>query len=274
MAMTHSPLEPAEAASDASPVEPDDSDREEAFVHSLARGLAVIEAFHPGRERLTMSQVAAACGLTRAGARRVLLTLNQLGYVGIDGRFFQLTPRIIELSAGYVPRSPWEAAQPVLDEVAAALGQPASAGVLDGQDVVYKVRARPAKVMHVEISPGARLPAFAHSMGRVLLAALPEDELEDFLASVETAKLTPFTLEGREALRERIAQVRRDGWAFAVREIDERYACVAVPVVSRRGETLAALNVGLPVALATPEFVEARVLPALRQAAEKVAAGL
>jgi IclR family pca regulon transcriptional regulator len=130
------------------------------------------------------------------------------------------------------------------------------------------------KVMHVELSPGARLPAFAHTMGRVLLAALPDDDLERVLAGMATPRITPFTVQGRDALRERIAQARAQGWAFAQREIDERYACVAVPLVDQAGVTLAALNVGMPVARATPAFIEHRVLPELRQAAETISRSL
>lgn len=270
MSSTQPDLDPVADQASGGPDE-DVHDREDDFVQSLARGLAVIEAFGPGHERLTISQIATACGMTRAGARRILLTLSQLGYASVEGRYFELTPRIIELSAGHVRRSIWETAQLTLDELAVSLGQPASAGVLEGPDVVYMVRARPAKVMHVEISPGARLPAFAHSMGRVLLAALPDDELEAFLTTVEIRKITPFTVRERDALRERIARARTDGWALAEREIDERYACVAVPLVDQGGGTVAALNVGMPVALATPVFVESRVLPELLRAAKTIA---
>jgi IclR family pca regulon transcriptional regulator len=249
-------------------------ERDDGFVQSLARGLLVIEAFRPGRERLTMAQIAAACGLTRAGARRILLTLNRLGYVGLEGRYFQLTPRILELGAGHVKKSLWEIAQPVLEEVANALNESASAGVLEGPDVVYTVRARPAKVLHVAISPGAHLPAFANAMGRVLLAALPEPELESYLDAVETPQLTPFTVQGRDALRDRIACVREQGWACARAETDERYACVAVPLVARGGRTLAALNASMGIGRADADFVERRVVPDLQHAARTIAAAL
>lgn len=249
-------------------------ERDDGFVQSLARGLSVIEAFRPGRERLTMAQIAAACGLTRAGARRILLTLNRLGYVSLEGRFFQLTPRILELGAGHVRKSLWEIAQPVLEEVAVSLNESASAGVLDGADVVYTVRARPQKVLHIALSPGAHLPAFASAMGRVLLAALPSDELESFLERVETTRLTPFTVQGRDALRDRIARVRDEGWTCARGEIDERYACVAVPLVDRAGRTLAALNASMGIGRADADFVERRVAPDLQRAAHAIAAAL
>lgn len=250
------------------------AERDDGFVQSLARGLSVIEAFRPGRERLTMAQIAAACGLTRAGARRILLTLNRLGYVSLDGRYFQLTPRILELGAGHAKKSLWEIATPVLEGVAAGFNETVSAGVLDAPDVVYRVRARPSKVLHVALSPGAHLPAFAAAMGRVLLAALPDEDLERYLETVETPRYTPFTVQGRDALRDRIAEVREQGWVCVKAEIDERYACVSVPLVDRTGATLAGLTTSMGIGRADEGFVEGHVVPALQQAARTIAASL
>jgi IclR family pca regulon transcriptional regulator len=129
-------------------------------------------------------------------------------------------------------------------------------------------------VLHVALSPGAHLPAFANAMGRVLLAALPEQDLEQYLDTVETPRFTPFTVQGRDALRARIGQVREQGWVCVRAEIDERYACVAVPLVDRGGRTLAGLTTSMAIGRADPGFVEGHVVPGLRQAARTIAAAL
>lgn len=252
----------------------EDQERDDRFVQSLARGLAVIEAFRPTRERLTMAQVASICGLTRAGARRILLTLNQLGYVSLEGRYFQLTPRILELGAGHLKQSLWETAQPILEQAAVVLNESVSAGELEALDVVYRARARPPKLIHVALAPGAHLPAFASAMGNVLLAALPEPELERYLAVAKFPALTPFTITGRDALRHRLDEVRRQGWICVRGEIDERFACVALPVVDRSGATLAAVNVGMPITRADDEFIRKTVVPGLQDAAGAISAAL
>jgi IclR family pca regulon transcriptional regulator len=250
------------------------AERDDGFVQSLARGLAVIEAFGRGRERLTIAQTALACGLTRAGARRILLTLNQLGYVAFDGRYFRLTARTLELGAGHRRRSLWETAQPMLEELATALNVSASAGQLDGWDVVYTVRARPPKILHAALSPGAHLPAFATSLGRVLLAALPQPELETYFAAVDLAPLTPLTVRDCDTLRERIAEARERGWCCTRGEVDERYACVAVPLLDRDGGTLAALSVGMGLNDADPSLIEGDVVPRLQSVARAIALAL
>lgn len=251
-----------------------DPDNGDGFVQSVARGLAVIRAFGPGRERLTMAQVATASQLTRAGARRILLTLHNLGYVAIDGRYFYLTSRVLELGRGYLAQSLWELTRPELQKLADTLGETASAGVLDGFDVVYTVRIRSPRILQLELAPGAHLPAHGSSMGQVLLAALSPVELASYMRQATFEKFTPHTLDSRDALMARLHQVRAQGWAAARGEIEEGTSGVAVPLVDAEGRTLAALAISLNTDRATPEHVEGTVVPCLRETAAAVAAKL
>ena len=267
--MTASPATWSEDFAAAAPAEKDDG-----FVQSVARGLSVIRAFRPGRERLTMAEIAHVCRLTRAGVRRILLTLEDLGYVGQDGRHFYLTTRILELTKGYERRSLWEAARPTLQDLADRLNEATSAAVLDGRDVVYMLRIRSTRLMHVDLEQGAHLPAHVSAMGRVLLAALPPDELDAWLAGARFVRLTPHTVADPDTLRARIAEARLRGWCHARGEVEESLSCVAVPLVDRAGRTLAALHVGLASSRATDEVVEGVIVPALGRAAAAISAAI
>jgi len=241
------------------------------YIQSLARGLSVIRAFAPGREKLTMAQVAAACDLTRAGARRILLTLQNLGYVEMDGRHFSLTSRILELSQGYLGRSLWQKAAPILEAVVAELNETASAGVLEGFDIVYTLRVRSPRLLHLELQPGAHLPAHASSLGRVLLAGMHRNDLERYLRQAEFRRYTPRTVADPEVLCASLDQVRTQGWCHLEGEIDEAVSGVAVPLVDRDGNTIAGLSIGTNTARATPDFVLGRAVPALQAAAQHIA---
>ena len=251
-----------------------DHEREDGFVQSVARGLSVIQAFRPGRERLTMAQIAQACQLTRAGVRRILLTLEDLGYVGQDGRHFHLTARILDLTKGYARRSLWEAARPRLQALADELNETVSAGVLEGHDVVYMLRIQSSRVMFVDLGAGARLPAQVSAMGRVLLAALPHDELAAYLDTVRLVRLTPHTVADRATLLDRIAEVRAQGWAFARGEVDEALCCASVPLTDRTGRTLAALHVRISANRADDALIAQQVVPALKAAAVDIAGAI
>lgn len=251
-----------------------DPDSGDGFVQSVARGLAVMRAFGPGRERLTMAQVASAAQLTRAGARRILLTLHNLGYVAIDGRFFYLTSRVLELGRGYLAQSLWEVTRPELETLSEAVNETASAGVLDGFDVVYTVRVRSPRILQLELSPGAHLPAHGSSMGQVLLAALPPVDLASYMRQATFEKFTANTLDSRDALMARLQLVRQQGWCVARGEIEEGTSGVSVALTDGEDRTLAAINVSLNTDRATPEHVEHVILPALRKAAAAIAAKL
>jgi IclR family pca regulon transcriptional regulator len=167
----------------------------DSYVQSFARGLAVIRAFGPERAQMTLSEVAAVAGLTRAGARRILLTLVQLGYVAQEERRFSLTPRILELGYAYLSGTPlWNLALPYMEEVAESTRESCSVSVLDGTDIVYILRLSTHKVMSINLAVGSRLPAWVTSMGRVLLAGLPAPEQDRLLADSRIQAYTPSTL--------------------------------------------------------------------------------
>src|SRR4051794_40251140 len=214
------------------------------FVQSLERGLAVIRAFDEHNVELTLSDVARSTGLTRAAARRFLLTLADLGYVRTDGRWFSLSPRVLELGYAYLSSlSLPEVAEPHMERLVAEVHESSSVSVLDGEDIVYVARVPTSRIMTVSINVGTRFPAYATSMGRVLLAGLEEDALEAFLERVELRRLSPRTVKTARALRAELRRVRSQGWALVDQELEEGLRSVAVPIRDRGGRVVAAANV-------------------------------
>ncbi|WP_304307911.1 IclR family transcriptional regulator C-terminal domain-containing protein [Pseudacidovorax intermedius] len=241
------------------------------FVQSFARGLQVIRSFSASAPRQTLSEVAAASGLTRAGARRILLTLQTLGYVESDGRFFSLTARILDLGFAYLSSMPiWNRAEPVMESLVAQVKESCSAAVLEGTDVVYVMRVPTHKIMRINVGIGSRLPAYCTSMGRVLLAALPEDELQGRLAASPVAPLTRHTLTDPEAIAARIAQARRQGWCLVNQELEEGLISIAAPVRDRAGRVLAALNISGQANRTSAKVMQDSLLPHLLDAAGRV----
>ncbi|MCJ9711040.1 helix-turn-helix domain-containing protein, partial [Bordetella hinzii] len=201
----------------------------DSYVQSFARGLAVIRAFGPERAQMTLSEVAAVAGLTRAGARRILLTLVQLGYVAQEERRFSLTPRILELGYAYLSGTPlWNLALPYMEEVAESTRESCSVSVLDGTDIVYILRLSTHKVMSINLAVGSRLPAWVTSMGRVLLAGLPAPEQDRLLADSRIQAYTPSTLTDVARLKQELARVRAEGYACVVQELEPGLQSVAV----------------------------------------------
>lgn len=243
------------------------------FVQSLARGFAVLRAFSGERGTLTIAEVARICSLTRAGARRILLTLAELGYVNIERRHFYLTARTLELGQGFRPQPIWEAARPALRKIATQLNETVSSGVLNGSEVIYTARVRSSRVLHWDLNVGDRLPAYACSMGRVLLAALPAEALEKYLLETTRIPFTRFTVTDPEALRGRLDEAHRQGWNCVRGEIEESITGLAVPVVDANGNTIAALEVQLSTERATPQLRNA-ILPLLLEASETISAML
>lgn len=241
------------------------------FVQSFARGLQVIRSFSASAPRQTLSEVAAASGLTRAGARRILLTLQTLGYVESDGRFFSLTARILDLGFAYLSSMPiWNRAEPVMESLVAQVKESCSAAVLEGTDVVYVMRVPTHKIMRINVGIGSRLPAYCTSMGRVLLAALPEDELQRRLAASPIAPLTRHTLTDPEAIAARIGQARRQGWCLVNQELEEGLISIAAPVRDRAGRVLAALNISGQANRTSAKVMQDSLLPPLLDAAARV----
>ncbi|MGM7670433.1 IclR family transcriptional regulator domain-containing protein [Microbacterium sp. A93] len=261
--MTESDAAPAEAASSAD------------FVQSLARGLTVIRAFDGEPAELSLAEVARRAEIPRAAARRFLRTLEQLGYVRAtaDARFL-LTPRVLELGYGYLSSlSLPEIVQPHLDALSHQIGESVSVAVLDGADIVYVARAAARRIMSVRITIGTRLPAFATSMGRVLLAALPEPEAGTILDATQLVAHTPRTRADRDDLVAEIERVRSQGWAMVDGELEEGLRSIAVPLTTRAGVT-AALNVSTSTARGPAEDVRAELLPALQDTASRIEAEL
>jgi IclR family transcriptional regulator, pca regulon regulatory protein len=245
------------------------------FVQSLDRGLAVIRAFGPDRERLSLSEVARATNLTRAAARRFLLTLVSLGYVRSDGREFSLRPRVLELGYAYLSGlSLPDVAAPHMEELVARLHESCSISVLDGQHVVYVVRVPTKRIMTVAISVGTRFPAYATSMGRVLLAALPPDELERYLAEAKLEPLTDRTVTDPDRLRELLAEVAEQGYAIVDQELEEGLRAVAAPIRGAPDVGMAAINVSAHAARITMDGLREHILPALLDTAAQIEADL
>ncbi|MEH0108351.1 IclR family transcriptional regulator C-terminal domain-containing protein [Tersicoccus sp. MR15.9] len=223
------------------------------FVQSLARGLEVIRAFDAAHPELSLSDVARRTGLTRATARRFLLTLVELGYVRTDGRLFRLTPQVLRLGYAYLSSMGLtDIAQPHLEALSAQLGESTSASVLDGAEIVYVARVATRRLMMVGISVGTRFPAYATSMGRVLLAAQTPDGLEAILGEQPPSALTARTITDPAALRREIDRVREAGWAVVDQELEAGLRSVAAPVRGAGGEVVAAINVSMS-ALHSPD---------------------
>ncbi|WP_276958864.1 IclR family transcriptional regulator [Allomeiothermus silvanus] len=243
-------------------------EQEDFFVEALARGLSVIRCFDESHERLTISAVARLTGLSRATARRSLLTLHALGYVATDGKLFWLTPKILSLGHAYLSSTPLpRLLQPVLEEVSAQLHESCSASILDGEEIVYIARSATRRVISVGLGVGSRLPAYCTSMGRVLLAALEPEALEAYLARTPLRPLTPRTLTDPARLRLELERVRQQGYALVDQELELGLRSAAVPVRNARGRVLAAMNVGVQAARVSQEELQGRLLPVLRQAA-------
>jgi IclR family transcriptional regulator, pca regulon regulatory protein len=241
------------------------------FVQSFARGLGVLRAFGADHPALTLTEAAARSGLTRAGARRILLTLQHLGYVQADGRHFRLTPRVLDLGFAYLSSQPvWRLAQPAMEQLTADLRESCSAAVLDGSDIVYVLRVPAPQVMSITLSVGSRLPAYCTSMGRVLLAALPPADAAARLAAAPRPAHTARTLTALPDLLAELDRVRAEGHALVDEELEAGLVSMAVPVHDRGGRVVAAINLGAQRQRTPPEALRARMLPRLRDAAAQI----
>lgn len=245
------------------------------FVASLARGLDVIRAFGPAARDMNLSEVAAQVGISRAAARRALLTLAALGYVERDAARFKLTPKVLSLGYAFLSSQPFlEVADPHLKRLAENLDESSSMAVLDHDEIVYVARIPARKIMSVALGVGARLPAYCTSMGRVLLAHLSNDSLNGVLAGLELHARTRHTVTDANDLRQRILQVREHGYAIVDQELEEGLRSIAVAVRNGRGDVIAALNVGVHASRATAAQLKSRYLPLLLETADAISAAL
>ena len=242
------------------------------FMTSLARGLAVIQAFSQRRHHLTISQVSTTTGLSRAAVRRCLYTLAKLGFAGSDdNRHFFLRPRILALGHSYISSMPLAtAAQPVLEHISHLLHESCSIATLDGVDIVYIARANVTRIMSIDLGVGSRLPAFCTSMGRAILANLPPEELETVLARVEFKRYTERTITNPAKLTQALRQIRRDGYSIIDQELEHGLRSMAVPIQNPSGKVVAALNIGAHAQRVSIQEMQTKFLPHLRAAAQEL----
>jgi IclR family pca regulon transcriptional regulator len=249
--------------------------RDSDFVQSLDRGLAVIRAFGPGRERLSLSDVARETGLTRAAARRFLLTLVKLGYVRSDGREFSLRPRVLELGYAFLSGLAMpEIASPHLEELVAQVRESSSISVLDGHHIVYVARVPTKRIMTVAISVGTRFPAHATSMGRVLLAGMSPADLEKYLSEANLEALTARTVTDPARLREIVREVGRQGYAIVDQELEEGLRAIAAPIHGAGDAVIAAINLSAHASRVSMAAMRSHLLPALLETASRIEADL
>jgi IclR family transcriptional regulator, pca regulon regulatory protein len=242
------------------------------FMTSLARGLIVIQAFTQQSPQMTISQLSVKTGLSRAAVRRCLYTLTKLGFAGAeDGSRYSLRPRMLTLSHTYTTSNTLStAAQPILERMSAALRESFSVATLDGEDIVYIARTQVNRVMAVDLHIGSRLPAYCTSMGRVLLAYLPTDQLEQYLAKVVLTPHTTRTVTSVEKLRLALRNVRRNGYALVDQEYEVGLRSLAVPVYAASGRVVATLNLSGNAPRISVLEMQSRFLSHLRNAANEL----
>lgn len=247
------------------PVSPDGPLKRD-LVAGLEKGLAVIESFDQERPRLTISEVAARTGLTRAAARRYLLTLTHLGFVSQDRKMFALTPKVLRLGQSYMhsARLP-RIVEPELHKLAYAMKEASGAGVLDGNDVICISATSAGRVVSPTLQPGTRVPAYCAGTGRVMLAALPQAEVDHWIARQELQPLTPHTVTHPERLRIEIARARALGYACVDQELEMGLRTVAVPLKNYRGDTVAAMSISVHASRMSMDQMVEHCLPPLLQ---------
>ncbi|GAA3142953.1 IclR family transcriptional regulator domain-containing protein [Nonomuraea salmonea] len=241
------------------------------FLQSLARGLAVMVALGSARGGVTLADCAKVTGLPRATVRRAVQALERLGYAAARGTRFTLLPRVLELGYAHLSGLTFrEIVQPHLADLAARVDESASVAVLSGDDVLYVARVQTVSLMSVNITVGTRFPAYATSMGRVLLAEQPDERL----AAIEPRRLATRTVTSRDELRALVRRAAADGYALVDQELEEGVRSIAVPIKDRTGSTVAAVNVATHAGRAGNDALVRDVLPALRETAAKMAADL
>jgi IclR family pca regulon transcriptional regulator len=242
------------------------------FMTSLARGLIVIQAFTQQSPQMTISQLSVKTGLSRAAVRRCLYTLTKLGFAGAeDGSRYSLRPRMLTLSHTYTTSNTLStAAQPILERMSAALRESFSVATLDGEDIVYIARTQVSRVMAVDLHIGSRLPAYCTSMGRVLLAYLPTEQLENYLAKAVLTPHTTRTITSIEKLRLALRNVRRSGYALVDQEYEVGLRSLAVPVYAASGRVVATLNLSGNAPRLSVIEMQSRYLTHLRNAANEL----
>lgn len=241
------------------------------FVEAIGRGLAVLTVFSRSRSTLTLTEVAKLVGISRPTARRVLLTLQSLGYLRSEGRKFELTAKVLDLSSAYFSSlGLGSIAQPEMERLVEDTHESCSVSVLEGTDIVYVARVPTRRIMTISLGLGSRLPAYASAMGRVLLADLPEDHLQNALNATRFQAFTSRTIVDRRKLEQQLATVRVQGWALVDQELEEGLRSIAAPLRNTRGRTVAAMNLGTHTSRVSLERLRKELLPLLMGAASRV----
>jgi IclR family pca regulon transcriptional regulator len=241
------------------------------FLEALARGLRVIDAFNADRKQLTLSDIAKLVHLPRASVRRTLHTLVQLGYAETNDRLYRLTPRVLNFARAYLQSNAIsDIVQPAIERLSEEIGESCSAAVLDGEDIMMIAHASPKRIIPVSDQIGFRLPAIATSLGRVLLAALEDQQLNKFLSQSHLRKVTKFTTVDKDELREIILKVRADGYAVADQEVEIGFRSIALPLKKLEGRTIAALNIGVHSERTPLKVMRSRFYPKLRALADSL----
>jgi IclR family pca regulon transcriptional regulator len=241
------------------------------FLEALARGLRVLEAFNQDRKQLTLSDIAKLVDLPRASVRRTLHTLVALGYAETENRLFRLTPRVLMLARAYLlSNAVSDILQPALERLSEEINESCSAAVLDGEEVMMIAHASPKRIIPISAQIGFRLPAFATSLGRVLLAALDDRQLDEFLSRIAPKRITTSTIIDKRELRRAILKAREDGYALADQEAEIGFRSIAVPLQRLDGRIIAALNVGIHSERMPLKAMHGHFFPRLRALADEL----
>jgi len=241
------------------------------FIQSLEKGLAVINSFSSERSAQTLSEVADLTGLTRATARRVLLTLSELGYVSQNNRTFSLTPKVLDLGYSFLSSlRVVEIAQQPMERLVEEVKESSSMSVLDGLDIVYVARVPTKRIMTIALALGSRLPAYPTSMGRVLLAGKTRPELDEYIAGTRFEQLTRHTIVDESEFRAVIDRVREDGYALVDQELEEGVRSIAAPIINRDLEVIAAMNVSCHASRVSVATMRKELRPRLLATADEI----
>jgi len=247
----------------------------DSFVQSFARGLAVIRSFSAESADQTLTEVAERTGLTRAGARRILLTLQTLSYVEQQDKRFRLTPKILDLGFAYLSSLPlWNLAEPLMSRLVSDVQESCSAAVLEGSDIVYVLRVPTQKIMSINLGVGSRLPAYCTSMGRVLLASLPRAQLALVLGKRPLPRLTRHTVTDPKRLLSLVDSAREQQWCLVSEELEEGLVSLSVPILDRGGHCVAAMNISSQLNRTPPTHMIEHFLPKLKAAAAEISSML
>ena len=241
------------------------------FVEALARGLEVIRSFDRIHVKQTISQISERTLLARPTVLRLLLTLEDLGYVRSQDNFYSLTPKVVDLGMAYVSSlGLYGAAKPHMENLSKEVDQSVSLAELDGSDIVYTGRVEVPKIISVGVTVGARLPSASTALGRVLLAAVPDSELHDVLSTPSLSMYIPRTRFTAEQIRPRLELVRDQGWAESDEDLQYGVQAIATPIRREDGRVVAAIGLGTHTSEIGKEIVRERYLPLLLETAQLV----